>query len=120
MGRVVRAWVENNRGMAEVEFDTRRGRGKDFQQGAERDPENHIGAVQSGQLGGSPGRGYIGRRTIYRTMQYRQALDAMEISVVSVPADATVGVGRSSESADTPDLSAYERQIQINQNTFRR
>ena len=44
----------------------------------------------------------------------------MEISVVSVPADATVGVGRSSESADTPDLSAYERQIQINQNTFRR
>ena len=44
----------------------------------------------------------------------------MEISIVSVPADATVGVGRSSESADTPDLSAYERQIQINQNTFRR
>ena len=44
----------------------------------------------------------------------------MEISVVSVPADATVGVGRSSESADTPDLSAYERQIQVNKNNFRR
>ena len=44
----------------------------------------------------------------------------MEISIVSVPADHTVGVGRAEENTDAPDLSAYERQIQVNKNTFRR
>ena len=38
----------------------------------------------------------------------------LEVSIVSVPADATVGVGRSD--AGPPDLSVYERQIQINNN----
>ena len=38
----------------------------------------------------------------------------LEVSIVSVPADATVGVGRSEETV--PDLSLYERQIQININ----
>ena len=93
-------------------------REKVFQQGAERDPENHIGALQRGQLGGGAGRGHIGRWTLHRPCQIARRWTPLEISVVSVPADATVGVGRSSESTDTPDLSAYERQIQINQNTF--
>jgi hypothetical protein len=38
----------------------------------------------------------------------------MEVSIVSVPADATVGVGRSDDGP--PDLSMYERQIQTNKN----
>ena len=40
-----------------------------------------------------------------------------EISIVSVPADPTVGVGRSEgEGAERVSLEMYERQLQINKN----
>ena len=39
----------------------------------------------------------------------------MEVSIVSVPADPTVGVVRADEGRSTP-LSVYERQIQANRN----
>ena len=114
VGRVIRAWVENNRGMAEIEFDS------------DDDAEKIFSKVAAGTL---------------KTTSVRYAVDAweevkagavsadgrftgpcmiarkwtpLEVSVASVPADATVGVGRSN--ADPPDLSMYERQIQINKN----
>lgn len=44
----------------------------------------------------------------------------LEVSIVSVPADDSVGVGREMEEPwkrrDAPDLSIYERQLQINKN----
>ena len=114
VGRVLRAWLENSRGMAEIEFDS------------DDDAEKIFGKVKTGTL---------------KTTSVRYAVDAweevkagatsadgrftgpcmiarkwtpLEVSVVSVPADATVGVGRSD--AGPPDLSVYERQIQINNN----
>ena len=44
----------------------------------------------------------------------------LEVSIVSVPADATVGVGRADdpEQATAKDLSVYEKQIQINKNLY--
>lgn len=40
-----------------------------------------------------------------------------EISIVSIPADSTVGVGRELErTPDGASLSVYERQLQINKN----
>lgn len=119
VGRVIRAWVENNRGMAEVEFDT------------DADAEKVFSKVQSGTLKTTSVRYSVdsweevrpgatsadGRFT--GPCQIARRWTPLEVSIVSVPADATVGVGRSN--ADTaPDLSAYERQIQVNQNTFRR
>ena len=56
VGKVIRAWVENHRGMAEVEFRHGRRRRKDFRQSQIRHPENHVRALQRGQLGGSGGR----------------------------------------------------------------
>ena len=43
-----------------------------------------------------------------------------EISIVSVPADATVGVGRSTEEVTEKRglLELYERQLQINKNNM--
>ena len=120
VGRVIRAWLENNRGMAEVEFDT------------DADAEKVFSKVQSGTLKTTSVRYSVDSWEEVRVgatsadgrftgpCQIARRWTPLEISVVSVPADATVGVGRSSESTDTPDLSAYERQIQINQNTFRR
>lgn len=114
VGRVIRAWVENSRGMAVIEFDS------------DDDAEKIFSKVAAGTL---------------KTTSVRYAVDAweevkagatsadgrfngpcmiarkwtpLEVSIVSVPADATVGVGRAD--AGPPDLSVYERQIQINNN----
>ena len=42
-----------------------------------------------------------------------------EVSIVSVPADATVGVGRELESEKRHAVSLCERQLQINKNHFK-
>lgn len=119
VGRVIRAWVENNRGMAEVEFDT------------DEDAEKVFGKVKSGTLKTTSVRYSVDSWEEVRAgatsadgrfsgpCQVARKWTPLEVSIVSVPADPTVGVGRSSEDTGNSDLSAYERQIQIN-NNFRR
>lgn len=119
VGRVLRAWIDNHRGCAEVEFDT------------DDDAEKIFGKVKSGTLKTTSvrysvdaweevaaGKGSAdGRFT--GPCQIARKWTPLEVSIVSVPADATVGVGRSDENGDTGnDLSVYERQIQINKNYF--
>ena len=122
VGKVIRAWVENHRGMAEVEFDT------------DDDAEKIFGKVKSGTLKTTsvrysvdaweevvPGKTSAdGRFT--GPCQIARKWTPLEVSIVSVPADATVGVGRSDAGEAPPSMtiSAYERQIQINTNTFGR
>lgn len=120
LGKVIRAWVENNRGMAEVEFDT------------DADAEKIFGKVKSGTLKTTSVRYSVDSWEEVRAgatsadgrfagpCQVARKWTPLEVSIVSVPADATVGVGRSDADQEPPDLSAYERQIQINQNNFRR
>ena len=114
VGKVIRAWVENNRGMAEIEFDS------------DDDAEKIFGKVKTGTLKTTSVRYSVdaweevkagavsadGRFT--GPCQIARKWTVLEISIVSVPADATVGVGRSDNGP--PDLSMYERQIQINKN----
>ena len=125
VGKVTRAWVENGRGNAEIEFDT------------DEDAEKIYQKVASGTLKGvsvgylvddweevspnkpsSDGR-FVGPCSIAKKWA------PYEISIVSVPADPTVGVGRdigedsesSSEGNDTgTGLEMYARQLQINKN----
>lgn len=116
VGRVIRAWVENNRGMAEVEFDT------------DEDAEKIFSKVQSGTLKTTSVRYSVDAWEEVRAnatsadgrfkgpCQIARKWTPMEVSIVSVPADATVGVGRSEETEALPDLSVYERQIQVNKN----
>lgn len=114
LGKVLRAWVENGRGYAEVEFDT------------DEDTEKVFGKVESGTLKTTSVRYTVdtwetvkagaatadGRFT--GPCEIARKWTPLEVSIVSVPADATVGVGRSE--GDGLDLSLYERQIQININ----
>lgn len=123
IGKVVRAWVEDNRGYAEIEFD--------------KDAESEIvfQKVISGTLKGVS-VGYLvevweelaankkssdGRFTGPCSIATKWI--PYEISIVSIPADPTVGVGRSREEVgDTTEKKGvgsfyhYEKQLQINQN----
>lgn len=115
LGKVLRAWIENNRGMAEVEFDT------------DEEAEKIFRKVQSGTLKTTS---VLYRVNVWENVaagkksedgrftgpcSIARKWEPMEASIVSVPADATVGVGRS-EQETVPDLSIYERQIQANKN----
>lgn len=122
VGKVTKAWVENNRGMAEVEFDT------------DEESQTILDKVSGGSLKGvsvgyqvkqweevkanktsEDGR-FTGPCDIaIRWMPY-------EISIVSIPADSTVGVGRDmleNEATEKKEVgSSYfnEKQLQINNN----
>lgn len=121
VGKVIRAWVEDHRGMAEVEFDT------------DDDAEKIFGKVQSGTLKTTSVRYSVdaweevvagktsadGRYT--GPCQIARKWTPLEVSIVSVPADATVGVGRSDGQEGAPrsfTIALHERQIQINKNKF--
>ena len=45
-----------------------------------------------------------------------EKMDSVEISVVSVPADPTVGVGRQDEISSRQSFDLFERQLIVNQN----
>ena len=119
IGKITRAWVENRRGCAEIEFDS--------------DEQSEIirQKVESGTLKGVS-VGYM-VDSWEEVMPGKQSADGLytgpcsiarrwapyEISIVSIPADTTVGVGREME----PDNSMYEtllRQLQYNHNFYRR
>ena len=114
LGKVLRAWVENGRGYAEVEFDT------------DGDAEKIFGKVASGTLKTTSVRSTVDTWDTVKAgaatadgrfagpCEIARRWTPLEVSIVSVPADATVGVGRSE--GDGLDLSLYERQIQININ----
>lgn len=118
IGKINRAWLENNRGCAEVEFDT--------------DAQSEIiyQKVRSGTLKGVS----VGYRidSIEEVLAGKTTADGrfsgpceiarkwcpLEISIVSVPADGTVGVGREADaSSSIVPLEVYECQLQINKNT---
>lgn len=123
VGKIVRAWVEDSRGNAEIEFD------KDM------DSETVFQKVASGTLKGVS-VGYLvdvwedvaaskkssdGRFTGPCSIATKWT--PHEISIVSIPADPTVGVGRSQDVGKDAlgengagGFYFYEKQLQINHN----
>ena len=121
LGQIVKAWVENGRGKARIRFDD------------DEQAEAIFRKVKSGTLKGvsvgysvdnwetvAPGKKSVdGRfkgpcRVAKRWMPY-------EISIVSIPADDTVGVGRQKEETQEQkgrSLDWFIRQNQINKNIF--
>ena len=122
-GKIIRAWIENGRGCAEIEFDT------------DKDAEVIFQKVSSGTLKGVS----VGYRvdTWEEVAPGAKSSDGrfdgpcdiatqwmpLEVSIVSVPADATVGVGIELEDDAQEDgevkavsLDVYGRQIELNKN----
>lgn len=120
IGRVERVWIENNRGKAVIEFDdddeseiirkkVERGTLKGVSVGYSVDVWEEVAAGKKSSDGRFTGPCYIAKSWM-----------PLEISIVSVPADATVGVGRSLEAEQQEQvetaLSLLERMVQVNQN----
>lgn len=118
VGKILKAWVEHGRGMAEVEFDT------------DAEAETVFQKVKSGTLKTTSVRYRVDRWEVVEAgkssadgrftgpCSIARKWEPVEVSIVSVPADPTVGVGRSAAEGALP-LSLWERQLQINQNKMR-
>lgn len=119
LGKIIRAWVEDHKGYAEVEFDTDEEAEKIFQKVKNETLKGSSVSykvdswetVAAGKLS-ADGRFKGPCEIALKWMP-------LEISVVSVPADATVGVGREFEEGSNIQrknvpLSLLERQMEIN------
>jgi phage head maturation protease len=115
IGKVIRTWIENNRGYAEVSFDEDEASDVIYQKvksGTLRctsvwyrvDSWEEVAANKTSADGRFTGPCSIARKW----MPY-------EVSIVSVPADPTVGVGRNHNNQN--ELAYYEAQFQINLNS---
>lgn len=120
IGKVTRAWIEDGKGRAEIEFDS--------------DDQSEVirQKVESGTLKGVS-VGYM-VDSWEEVMPGKQSADGRftgpcsiarkwapyEISIVSIPADTTVGVGREMEQVREHDLmETYARQLQYNKNLYK-
>ena len=116
IGKINRAWLEGNRGMAEVEFDTDEQSEVIFQKVKNKTLKGvsvgyRIDSLEEVQAGKTSADGrFTGPCEIARKWW------PFEISIVSVPADATVGVGREAGQQGKIPLSVWESQLQINKN----
>ena len=97
IGKVIRAWIEGGRGLAEIEFDSdelaetifrkvKSGTLKGVSVGYSISNIEEVLAGKASTDGRFQGPCYVVRRW-----------EPLEISIVSVPADATVGVGREAD-----------------------
>lgn len=117
IGKIEKAWIEGNRGKAIIEFDT------------DEKSEVIYQKVKGGTL---KGVSVSYRVKLWEEVQAnKKSIDERftgpcsiakkweptEISIVSVPADPTVGVGRSEKSENEKiKLAIYEKQVMINKN----
>lgn len=116
IGKVLKVWIENSRGMAEIEFDSDEFSEKIYQK------------VKSGTLKGvSVGYGVSVWEDVAANhkssdgrfdgeVSIAKRWEVYEISIVSVPADKTVGVGRSAKGSNEQSSQSFERQLYVNKN----
>ncbi|MFR3304045.1 MAG: hypothetical protein ACLTQP_01140 [Faecalibacterium prausnitzii] len=90
------AWVENHRGMAEVEFDTDDDAER-FSAKSDPAPLKTTSVRYSVDSWEEVVAGKTPRTDVYRPCQIARKWTPLEVSIVSVPADATVGVGRADD-----------------------
>ena len=118
IGKILKAWVKDNRGLAEIEFDTDEESEKIYQKVKNGTIKGvSIGyRVRAWEEVGANGTSADGR--FKGPCMVAKKWFPYEISIVSIPADATVGVGRDLESdvISLKSLNLYQKQIQINKN----
>lgn len=123
IGKVLRAWVENNRGNAEIEFDEDAESDVIYQKVKNETLKGvSVGyMVTNWETVAANKKSVDGRFT--GPCDIATKWEPFEVSIVSIPADPTVGVGRSKEEPEVEteekgvsSFYYYEKQLQINQN----
>lgn len=123
IGKVLRAWVENNRGNAEIEFDEDAESDVIYQKVKNETLKGvSVGyMVTNWETVAANKKSVDGRFT--GPCDIATKWEPFEVSIVSIPADPTVGVGRSHEEPEVEteeegvsSFYYYEKQLQINQN----
>lgn len=115
VGKVIKAKIEKKRGVARVQFDT------------DADSDVIFQKVKSGTLRGVSVGYYIHEHTRSVTGKGEELQvtytatkwEPIEISIVSVPADISVGIGRSMAAGDTENIKMLENQFKVNQNIIK-
>ena len=118
IGKIENAWIEENRGKAKIKFDSdddakvimekvATGTLKGVSVGYVIDNYEVVEKGKTSTDGRFEGPCYIARKWT-----------PLEISIVSIPADSTVGVGRAFEEGTKNNIvvNLYEKQITINKN----
>ena len=75
IGKVNRAWIENLRGMAEVEFDSDEDADLIYQK--VKNTENHFRRLSDRFMGGSNAKQAVGRWQVHRTGRHRKKVDTL-------------------------------------------
>ena len=118
IGKVIKAWNDKGRGKAQIRFDedeasdviyqkVRSGTLKGVSVGYMVESWEEVAPGKKSSDGRFTGPCEIAKRWV-----------PYEISIVSVPADSTVGVGRQMDGERNLSLAYYCRRLQLNQNWF--
>lgn len=113
VGKIIKAKIENKRGVARVQFDTDEESDVIFN----KVKNETLRGVSVGYCIHKYTREVTGKGEELQVTYTATLWEPLEISIVSVPADISVGVGRSVEENETRGVSnLFECQIKINQN----
>lgn len=124
IGKVIKAWVENERGYAIVEFDDDEESNKIFQ----KVKSGTLKGVSVGYVVNSWEEVAVNKKSsdgrFAGPCYIAKSWEPYEISIVSIPADPGVGIGRELGQGEEVNesksslLYLYEKQLQINKNNL--
>lgn len=115
IGKVIKAEIKNKRGIARVQFDDDERSNVIYN----KVKNKSLRGVSVGYIIYETVRTVSGKGSAAQATYTATRWEPLEISIVSVPADITVGVGRSvKDNAAAKTFSTVDCQIQINQNKF--
>jgi len=113
VGKIIKAKIENKRGVARVQFDTDEESDVIFN----KVKNETLRGVSVGYCIHEYSREVTGKGEELQVTYTATLWEPLEISIVSVPADISVGVGRSVEENETRGVSnVFEYQLKLNQN----
>lgn len=117
LGRILKAEIKNKRGIANVQFDDDEESVRFF----EKVKNGSLRNTSVGYIVHEMERKQTGRGESAKVIYTATSWEPIEISLVSVPADITVGVGRSMQKLDkSSSLKLKKYQLKINENLLRR
>lgn len=113
VGKIIKAKIENKRGVARVQFDT----DEESEIIYNKVKNETLRGVSVGYCIHEYSREVTGEGEELQVTYTVTLWEPLEISIVSVPADISVGVGRSAEENETRGVSnLFECQLKLNQN----